>query len=147
MLDLVFDLNGNATIGSAPEDEAMADLGGPAGYGEFEKRTLLAGTQTLLRGLSLLEFVASGVTDFKKPTANLKAPTRSATRMFHHPVAKAFFHHIAYTRHSTGVRLIAPGAHNALDGGHCAAISQGKFGKNVQHHSCGSRVEKPAWVN
>lgn len=64
------------------------------------------GTQTLLRGLALLELVAQGITDVKGIAAQLGTPRSTTHRMLSSLVNEGYLHHIPYQGYSLGFRLI-----------------------------------------
>lgn len=68
------------------------------------------GTQTLLRGLALLECVADGVTDAKGIAARLGTERSTTHRMLGGLVAAGYLHHIPYQGYSLGPKLIRLGA-------------------------------------
>ncbi|RTR22960.1 IclR family transcriptional regulator [Azospirillum griseum] len=65
-----------------------------------------AGTQTLLRGLALLEWVAAGVTDVKGIAAKLGTPRSTTHRMLTSLVAEGYLHHIPHKGYRLGSKLI-----------------------------------------
>ncbi len=65
-----------------------------------------AGTQTLLRGLTLLEWVAAGVTDVKGIAAKLGTPRSTTHRMLTSLVAEGYLHHIPHKGYRLGSKLI-----------------------------------------
>ena len=87
----------------------MAHLGGPADYGEFGRRTLMAGTQTLLRGLSILELVGNGVSSVKGLTDRLQVPRSTITRMIHNLVTEGYLYHVPERGYFLGARLVELG--------------------------------------
>ena len=68
------------------------------------------GTQTLLRGLALLECVAQGISDVKGIAAHLGTPRSTTHRMLNSLVAEGYLHHVPYGGYSLGFRLIYLGA-------------------------------------
>jgi len=64
------------------------------------------GTQTLLRGLALLECVAQGISDVKGIAAHLGTPRSTTHRMLNSLVAEGYLHHVPYGGYSLGFRLI-----------------------------------------
>ena len=87
----------------------MVHLGGPADQVEFGKRTLLAGTQTLLRGLSILELVGSGVSSAKQLSEALSVPRSTVARMIHNLVIEGYLYHIPDKGYFLGARLVELG--------------------------------------
>lgn len=87
----------------------MVHLGGPADYGEFGRRTLMAGTQTLLRGLSILELVGNGVSSVKGLTDRLQVPRSTITRMIHNLVTEGYLYHVPERGYFLGARLVELG--------------------------------------
>jgi DNA-binding IclR family transcriptional regulator len=68
-----------------------------------------AGTQTLLRGLTLLECVAAGVGDVKGIAARLGTPRSTTHRMLTSLVAEGYLHHIPHKGYLLGSKLIQLG--------------------------------------
>lgn len=68
------------------------------------------GTQTLLRGLALLECVAQGISDVKGIAAHLGTPRSTTHRMLNSLVNEGYLHHVPYGGYSLGFRLIYLGA-------------------------------------
>jgi DNA-binding IclR family transcriptional regulator len=68
------------------------------------------GTQTLLRGLALLECVAQGISDVKGIAAHLGTPRSTTHRMLNSLVVGGYLHHVPYGGYSLGFRLIYLGA-------------------------------------
>jgi len=64
------------------------------------------GTQTLLRGLALLECVAQGISDVKGIATHLGTPRSTTHRMLNSLVAEGYLHHVPYGGYSLGFRLI-----------------------------------------
>ena len=87
----------------------MVHLGGPADYGEFGRRTFMAGTQTLLRGLSILELVGNGVSSVKGLTDRLQVPRSTITRMIHNLVTEGYLYHVPERGYFLGARLVELG--------------------------------------
>lgn len=87
-----------AQPGAAPgsENESAA----PA-----EKQQVM-GTQTLLRGLALLECVADGVSDVKGIAARLGTPRSTTHRMLTSLVSEGYLHHVPYRGYLLGPKLI-----------------------------------------
>jgi DNA-binding IclR family transcriptional regulator len=73
-------------------------------------RSGIAGTQTLMRGLTLIECVAEGVNDPKRIAARLKAPRSTVHRMLSSLVAAGYLHHVPYQGYSLGPKLIMLGS-------------------------------------
>ena len=69
----------------------------------------VAGTQTLMRGLALLECVADGVNDVKGIAARLGTPRSTAHRMLNSLVSEGYLHHIPYRGYLLGPKLIRLG--------------------------------------
>lgn len=67
------------------------------------------GTQTLLRGLALLECVAAGIGDVKGIAARLGTPRSTTNRMLSSLVAEGYLHHIPYKGYLLGPKLIQLG--------------------------------------
>ncbi|WP_148219659.1 IclR family transcriptional regulator [Azospirillum sp. B510] len=72
-------------------------------------RPQAAGTQTLLRGLALLDCVAAGVCDVKGIAARLGTPRSTTNRMLASLVAQGYLHHIPYKGYLLGPKLIQLG--------------------------------------
>lgn len=67
------------------------------------------GTQTLTRGLKLLECVADGVTDMRGIAERLETPRSTVARMLSNLVADGYLHHIPYKGYFLGAKLILLG--------------------------------------
>jgi DNA-binding IclR family transcriptional regulator len=65
-----------------------------------------SGTQTLLRGLALLECVAEGVGDVKGIAARLGTPRSTTHRMLNSLVAERYLLHVPYKGYLLGPKLI-----------------------------------------
>ncbi len=85
--------------GLVEEADQKAEAGKPQG----------AGTQTLLRGLTLLNCVAEGVCDVKGIAARLGTPRSTTHRMLVSLVAEGYLHHIPYKGYLLGPKLIQLG--------------------------------------
>ncbi|MBP2316704.1 IclR family transcriptional regulator [Azospirillum soli] len=68
-----------------------------------------AGTQTLLRGLALLECVAAGTNEVKGIAARLNTPRSTVHRMLNSLVAEGYLHHVPYKGYLLGPKLIQLG--------------------------------------
>ncbi|HYI73567.1 MAG TPA: IclR family transcriptional regulator [Skermanella sp.] len=68
-----------------------------------------SGTQTLLRGLALLECVADGVGDVKGIAARLGTPRSTTHRMLNSLVAERYLLHVPYKGYLLGPKLIQLG--------------------------------------
>jgi DNA-binding IclR family transcriptional regulator len=94
--------------------KAMAQSGpqgateGDAGPATLEKRGP-AGTQTLLRGLALLELVDSGVSDVKGLAARLGTPRSTTHRLLNSLVIARYLHHVPHKGYLLGPKLIQLG--------------------------------------
>ena len=64
------------------------------------------GTQTLMRGLALLECVAQGISDVKGIAAHLGTPRSTTHRMLGSLVSEGYLHHVPYCGYTLGSRLI-----------------------------------------
>jgi DNA-binding IclR family transcriptional regulator len=64
------------------------------------------GTQTLLRGLMLLECVADGNRDAKAISTRLGTPRSTTHRMLNSLVSEGYLHHVPYQGYTLGFRLI-----------------------------------------
>lgn len=69
-------------------------------------RRVVPGTQTLSRGLMLLECVADGTTDLRAIAARLGSPRSTVARMLGNLVAEGYLHHVPYQGYSLGSKLI-----------------------------------------
>jgi DNA-binding IclR family transcriptional regulator len=69
-----------------------------------------AGTQTLMRGLALLECVADGVADAKSIAARLGTERSTTHRMLGSLAAAGYLHHVPYRGYTLGPMLIRLGA-------------------------------------
>jgi DNA-binding IclR family transcriptional regulator len=74
-----------------------------------DDKTSTAGTQTLLRGLALLECVAAGISDVKGIAAHLGTPRSTTHRMLGSLVQQQYLHHVPYKGYLLGPKLIALG--------------------------------------
>ncbi len=72
--------------------------------------TKVTGTQTLLRGLTILECVARGITDAKGIAKALGTPRSTAHRMLNSLVNEGYLHNVPYHGYSLGYKLIQLGA-------------------------------------
>lgn len=77
---------------------------------EAGRSSQASGTQTLLRGLVLLELVADGVSDAKAIAAKLGVPRSTAHRMLGRLSAEGYLHHVPYKGYLLGPKLIHLGA-------------------------------------
>lgn len=73
---------------------------------ESVEKTPVAGTQTLLRGLLLLECVADGICDVKGIASRLGTPRSTTHRMLNSLVSEGYLHHIPYRGYLLGPKLI-----------------------------------------
>jgi len=64
------------------------------------------GTQTLLRGLNLLEHVAQGICDVKRLSERLGMPRSTTHRVLSNLVAEGYLHHVPYQGYTLGYKLI-----------------------------------------
>jgi DNA-binding IclR family transcriptional regulator len=64
------------------------------------------GTQTLLRGLAVIECVANGITDAKRIAEQLDTPRSSVNRVLTSLAAGGFLHHIPYKGYLLGPKII-----------------------------------------
>lgn len=83
----------------------------------------VAGTQTLLRGLAVLECVADGVTEARGIAARLGTERSTTHRMLASLVAAGYLHHIPFAGYSLGPKLIRLGA-QALEARPIVAIAR-----------------------
>ncbi|MCJ8139246.1 IclR family transcriptional regulator [Falsirhodobacter halotolerans] len=74
-----------------------------------EDRRPVPGTQTLSRGLRLLEHVGAGVTDLRGLSERMGAPRSTVARMLANLVAEGYLHHVPYQGYSLGTKLILLG--------------------------------------
>ena len=74
-----------------------------------EEKSQSPGTQTLMRGLALLECVADGIGDVKGISARLGTPRSTTHRMLNSLVAEGYLHHIPYRGYLLGPKLIRLG--------------------------------------
>ncbi|TNM61898.1 IclR family transcriptional regulator [Aliirhizobium smilacinae] len=65
-----------------------------------------SGTQTLLRGLNLLEHVAHGIRDVKGLSERLGMPRSTTHRVLSNLVAEGYLHHVPYQGYTLGYKLI-----------------------------------------
>lgn len=70
----------------------------------------VAGTQTLLRGLALLELVAEGVGDVRGIAARLGTPRSTTHRLLGSLVHEGYLHHTPYRGYLLGPKLLMLGA-------------------------------------
>lgn len=71
-----------------------------------EGRSCASGTQTLMRGLALLECVAEGVCDVRGIAARLGTPRSTTHRMLSSLVQDGYLHHIPYRGYLLGPKLL-----------------------------------------
>lgn len=76
----------------------------------MEEPPRASGTQTLMRGLALLECVADGVGDMRGILARLGTQRSTTHRMLGALVAKGYLHHVPYKGYTLGPKLIRLGA-------------------------------------
>ena len=79
-------------------------LGNPASASAHRQKG--GGTQTLLRGLALLECVARGTADVQGIAAYLGTPRSTTHRMLNSLLSEGYLHHLPYRGYSLGFRLI-----------------------------------------
>lgn len=91
-----------------PLDTADMNPAAVATHRQDDKASV-AGTQTLLRGLALLECVAAGVSDVKSIAAQLGTPRSTTHRMLSSLVQQQYLHHLPYKGYLLGPKLIALG--------------------------------------
>ncbi|WP_235971839.1 IclR family transcriptional regulator [Azohydromonas caseinilytica] len=101
-----------------PVNDAEAPTGGAA-----EGRSTASGTQTLLRGLALLECVAEGVNDVRGIAARLGTPRSTTHRMLGSLVQEGYLHHIPYRGYLLGPKLLFLGQ-RALEQRPLAALAR-----------------------
>ncbi len=77
-------------------------------------RCVVPGTQTLSRGLMLLELVGAGVNDLRQLSERMAVPRSTVARMLGSLVADGYLHHLPYKGYSLGSKLILLG-HRALE--------------------------------
>jgi DNA-binding IclR family transcriptional regulator len=70
------------------------------------EKSQASGTQTLLRGLALLECVAEGIGDVKGIAARLGTPRSTTHRMLNSLVAERYLLHVPYKGYLLGPKLI-----------------------------------------
>ncbi len=70
----------------------------------------VAGTQTLIRGLTVLECVARGIADVKSISAELRAPRSTVHRLLASLVNEGYLHNVPYHGYTLGYKLITLGA-------------------------------------
>ncbi|WP_319518102.1 IclR family transcriptional regulator [uncultured Martelella sp.] len=68
-----------------------------------------AGTQTLSRGLAILECVADGISDVKGISAAIGKPRSTVHRILGNLVAEGYLHHVPYSGYLIGPKLIRLG--------------------------------------
>ena len=88
-------------------DVSVAVTGDPTDMAP--ERQPASGTQTLLRGLALLECVAEGIGDVKGIAARLGTPRSTTHRMLTSLVAGGYLHHVPYKGYLLGPMLIELG--------------------------------------
>lgn len=69
-----------------------------------------SGTQTLVRGLALIECIADGVTDVRGLVERLGTQRSTTHRMLGALVAEGYLHHVPYKGYTLGPKLIRLGA-------------------------------------
>lgn len=73
------------------------------------EKKLVPGTQTLSRGLALLELVGDGIGDVRGIAEQLDIPRSTAARMLANLVAEGYLHHVPYRGYTLGPKLILLG--------------------------------------
>lgn len=74
--------------------------------GTNSDKRVLPGTQTLSRGLTLLEHVGEGISDVRGIAEKLGAPRSTVARMLNNLVAEGYLHHVPYRGYFLGAKLI-----------------------------------------
>ena len=88
----------------------MASIGAnPLDAQEAPEKPQASGTQTLMRGLALLECVAAGVGDVKGIAARLGTPRSTTHRMLNSLTLEGYLHHVPYKGYLLGPKLIELG--------------------------------------
>lgn len=82
----------------------------PNNTGNSEDTPTVTGTQTLMRGLKILELVASGADDIKTISRTLDMPRSTTHRMLASLVREGYLHSIPYHGYSLGYKLIYLGS-------------------------------------
>jgi DNA-binding IclR family transcriptional regulator len=77
---------------------------------EASSSSRIAGTQTLMRGLALLECVADGVTEVRGIAERLGTRRSTTHRMLGSLAAEGYLHHVPYRGYALGPKLIRLGA-------------------------------------
>lgn len=101
--------------------EPSAEAAASAAAGEA--RGPAGGTQTLLRGLVVLECVADGVSDVRGIAARLGTPRSTTHRLLGSLVAQGYLHHIPYRGYLLGPKLLLLGQ-RALEQRPLAALAR-----------------------
>lgn len=91
-----------------------------------------AGSQTLLRGLALLECVAAGISDVKGIAAHLGTPRSTTHRILGSLVQQNYLHHLPYKGYLLGQKLIELG-HKALEQRPLAALARPHLEQLASH--------------
>lgn len=73
------------------------------------EKKIVPGTQTLSRGLALLELVGEGLGDMRRIAERLDIPRSTAARMLSNLVAEGYLHHVPYQGYTLGPKLILLG--------------------------------------
>jgi DNA-binding IclR family transcriptional regulator len=89
--------------------EARANAPGFSGADDDGSSSRIAGTQTLIRGLALLECVADGVADVRGLSERLGTGRSTTHRMLGSLVAEGYLHHVPYEGYTLGPKLIRLG--------------------------------------
>jgi DNA-binding IclR family transcriptional regulator len=90
-------------------DGTATMAGDQAGVLERPEKQQGTGTQTLLRGLALLECVAEGIGDVKGIASRLGTPRSTTHRMLNSLVAERYLLHVPYKGYLLGPKLIQLG--------------------------------------
>jgi DNA-binding IclR family transcriptional regulator len=89
---------------------ARANAPEESGAGDDGSSSRIAGTQTLMRGLALLECVADGIGDVRGIAERLGTGRSTTHRMLGSLVAEGYLHHVPYEGYTLGPKLIRLGA-------------------------------------
>lgn len=100
-------MDGNSLL----DDDTDSDIDGDADAdADALAASKVVGTQTLVRGLALLECVADGISNVKGISTHLGTRRSTTHRMLSSLVAEGYLHHVPHRGYTLGPQLIRLGA-------------------------------------
>lgn len=136
--DILFDSFSERMHDGGERVETMADVSAEGrsktnGTGSDRPEAVrVAGTQTLTRGLALLECVAAGICDVKGIAERLGTPRSTTHRMLNSLVVEGYLNHVPYQGYFLGPKLIHLGA-RALEQRPLVALARPHLEALVRH--------------